>query len=86
MAYNNNIPLAADQLSVSQADLLNNFATISTYLNVNHVDFNGADQGKHKLLTLPVQTPAAPTVNLGEFGIALILLPFCRCSSEPTET
>lgn len=72
MAYNNNIPQPGDQLSVSQADILNNFAAISTLVNVNHVDFNGADQGKHKWVTFPVQV-AAPVINAGELGLYSIL-------------
>lgn len=68
MAYNPLIPQAADLLSVSQGDLLNNFGSVNTFVNVNHVPFNGPDQGKHALLQMPVQNPA-PTVLLGEFGI-----------------
>ena len=62
MAYNSNIPQANNQLSVSQGDLLLNFQAISTYINVNHVDFNGADQGKHKFIQLPAQSAAPATL------------------------
>ncbi len=68
MAYNNNIPQPTDQISTSQADILNNFAAISTYLNINHVDFNGADQGKHKWVTMPVQV-ASPATGAGEVAL-----------------
>lgn len=60
MAYNNAIPQGSDKLSVSQGDLLNNFAAISTMLQVNHVNFNGANQGKHKLVTFTDQTSSLP--------------------------
>ncbi|HXB10850.1 MAG TPA: hypothetical protein VNZ45_02605, partial [Bacteroidia bacterium] len=44
-------------LSISQGDILTNFASLSTYLNVNHVDFGiNNDFGKHKQLSMPVQT------------------------------
>lgn len=48
MAFKNNIPLATDKLSNSQSDLLDNFAAIDTYVNVDHTAFNAADQGHHK--------------------------------------
>lgn len=48
MAFNANVPLANDRLSTSQADLNDNFQEINTYVNVDHVAFNVADQGKHK--------------------------------------
>lgn len=72
MAYQSTIPAASDQLSVSQGDIQNNFIALSTYLNVNHVDFNGADQGKHKFITFPVQL-GAPAINAGELGLYSIL-------------
>lgn len=61
MAYNPNIPQATDQISVSQADLLNNFIALSTFLNVNHVDFASADQGKHKFVSFPQQGSSPAT-------------------------
>lgn len=76
MAYQNNIPQATDQLSVSQADILNNFAALSTFLNINHVDFASGDQGKHKWVTLPVQTPSPPIAfGAGEVAIYSFLNP-----------
>ncbi len=68
MAYKNNIPQSTDALSQSQSDLLNNFAAIQTLIDVNHVDFASADQGKHKFVTFPVQT-VTPTFNAGEIGL-----------------
>ncbi len=44
--------------SVSQPKITTNFEDISLLVNVNHVDFNGANQGKHKFVTLPEQGTA----------------------------
>lgn len=74
MPYNANIPQATDQLSQSQLDLLNNFQSINTFVNVNHVGFNVANQGKHKFVEFPVQSPA-PTTIAGEVGL------YCRQST-----
>jgi hypothetical protein len=68
MAYKSNIPLATDKLSTSQSDLNGNFTEINTYVNVDHVAFNGANQGKHKKATFPVA--AAPgAAGAAEVGI-----------------
>lgn len=76
MAYQNNIPQPTDQLAVSQADILGNFAAIQTLINVNHVDFASGDQGKHKWVTLPVQTPSPPIAfNPGELALYSFLNP-----------
>jgi len=72
MAYQNNIPQATDALSQSQSDILNNFAAISTFVNVNHVDFASVDQGKHKFITFPVQV-GAPVFAAGEVGLYNLL-------------
>lgn len=65
MAYNATIPAPTDQLNVSQGQIFNNFAAISTLVNVNHVDFNTADQGKHKFVTFPEQV-SPPTAGATE--------------------
>lgn len=72
MAYNNNIPQATDLISVSQAQLLNNFAAIQNLISVNHVNFNTTDQGKHMWVTMPNQTASPPTGSgflAGEIGL-----------------
>lgn len=74
MAYNPNIPQATDQISVSQADLLNNFIALSTFLNVNHVDFASADQGKHKFVSFPQQA-SSPATSGTEVAL------YCKVSS-----
>lgn len=63
MAFQSNIPQPTDQISVSQADILNNFIALSTFLNINHVDFASADQGKHKFVSFPVQAVAPVTTG-----------------------
>ncbi len=74
MAYQNNIPQATDLLSQSQSDILDNFAAIQTLIDVDHVDFANADEGKHKKVTFPVQSPA-PSFGVGEIGLYNFLDP-----------
>lgn len=53
MTFQANIPQAADLISVSQNDILQNFQAIGTSFDVNHIDFNAAGAGKHKFIELP---------------------------------
>lgn len=71
MAYQANKPQAADLLSQSQADLLNNFSALDTCISVDHVALNDANQGKHKAVHLVNQTPApaAPVTAAGECAL-----------------
>ncbi len=48
--YLPNIPLASDDLSTSQADLLGNFQALNTIYGTDHYPFSdtSADQGFHK--------------------------------------
>jgi len=62
MAYNNAIPQPGDQPKDSQPQILTNFAAIKTLIDVNHVTFDAAGEGKHKFITLPVQA-AAPVLT-----------------------
>lgn len=68
MPYDNNIPLAADQISASQSPINQNFGAIQTFVGVNHVNFNVANAGKHAFCTFPVQAglaaPLADEINL----------------------
>lgn len=63
MAYQVN-PNAADQLSVSQGDIKENFQQLLTWAQVNHVGIDAATpatNGMHKYLTLTQQgAPGAP--------------------------
>ncbi len=74
MAYNNSIPQPTDQLSQSQADILNNFIAIQTLIGVNHVNFNAGGQGKHNFIEMPVQNPV-PVTGAGEVGL------YCQTSA-----
>ncbi len=68
MAYDNNVPLATDLVSATQQPIHDNYADIDTLINVNHVGFNVANQGKHKFVQMPVRAvtpvPAATELNL----------------------
>lgn len=68
MAYQSNIPQATDLLSQSQDDILNNFLAIAAAFNLNHGNFNAANQGKHNFVQMPAQSPA-PTTGAGEVGL-----------------
>jgi hypothetical protein len=72
MAYQANIPQPNNLLSQSQDDILNNFQAIQTLIGVNHVNFNDADQGKHKWVTFPQQgaiPPAGSAFGATELGL-----------------
>lgn len=67
------IPLATDQLSQSQSQILNNFTAIKGLIDIDHVDFaNGTNYGKHNKVTLPVQA-TMPTFLSGELGLYNLL-------------
>ncbi len=66
--YQNNIPQATDQLSVSQADIQQNFGSLQSILEVNHETFASTDAGKHKFITFPVQG-ITPTFTASEYGV-----------------
>lgn len=51
-AYKSDIPKPTDQISVSQGDLYNNFQQLNTAFLINHNDWNGANAGKHKQVTM----------------------------------
>lgn len=62
MSYNPAIPLATDLISDSQADIYNNFQAISTWVQVDHVNFGNPTQGEHLQVTFASKnTPSAPT-------------------------
>lgn len=72
MAYNNAIPQAADLLSQSQDDILNNFVSIKTLVDVNHVTFDAINQGKHNFVEFPEQVVVPVTIanEVGLYGRA----------------
>lgn len=61
--YNSGVPQPTDNPSSSQDQILQNFQSISTALAVNHVQFNDADQGKHKFLQMPEESSAPATAS-----------------------
>ncbi len=61
MSFNANIPQPTDIPANSQPQLLANFQGINTLINVNHIGFDLADQGKHKWVSFPDQVLAVPT-------------------------
>lgn len=70
--YNENIPQATDQISQSQDQILQNFQALKVLIDINHVDFASADQGKHKWITMPSQgaiPPAGSGFAAGELGL-----------------
>jgi len=71
--YNNNIPQPTDIPAQSQPQILTNFASIQSIIDVNHADFGAATAGQHNYVEMPVQ-PAAPAVTIGEVGLYNLLL------------
>ena len=67
-AYNGNIPQATDQISQSQSQLLSNFGSIQSIIDVNHGDFATNVAGQHLYTQMPVQA-MKPAVNVGEVGL-----------------
>ena len=70
MAYKDNIPQAADILSSSQADLLENFSELDTQFAVNHYEFSDttANIGKHRFVSL-VEQSSDPTTADSEYAV-----------------
>lgn len=67
MAYQANIPQATDKLRISQADLLNNFIAIDSFVSANHYGFASGNVGKHLYLQMP--ETAAPATAANEAGL-----------------
>jgi len=79
VAYQANKPQATDQLSVSQGDIQGNFAAIKTLIDVNHVDFASANQGKHYFVEFPKQTAPLPVASANEVAL------YCQQSSYTSQ-
>ncbi len=71
MSYQQNIPAATDVKSQSQADIQGNFQAIKTLIDVNHVTFGAANQGKHDKVSFPLTStsPVAPVFLATEEGL-----------------
>ena len=67
-AYDNSIPAANDDPSVSQGEIQQNFASIQLLVDKNHVDFGDANYGKHKYTSL-VKQSAVPTGIVDECNL-----------------
>ena len=68
ITYTSTIPMATDQISLSQGQILNNFGAIAQLINLNHGNFNAANFGKHTIVnwstqTFPIAGPAGGDIN-----------------------
>ena len=70
MTYQPNIPQPTSLISVSQNDILQNFQAIDAAWNINHEDFNTANQGKHIYVEMPNQgaDPAGAATQMTLFS------------------
>ena len=68
MAYTEDVPKAAQTIAASQPIINANFQGIKTLIEVNHVTFDDADEGKHAFLQMPEQA-AAPTTGASEGAV-----------------
>ena len=55
LIYNGTIPQPTDEPRNSQPLMLQNFASILSWVNVNHGTFASADYGQHELLSMPIR-------------------------------
>lgn len=61
----NNVPLSGQSLSVTRVPINQNFSTIDTAFQVDHVDYNIANQGMHNRVSFPTQNPVpAPLAGI----------------------
>lgn len=61
----NNVPLSGQSLGVTRVPINQNFSVIDNDFAVDHVAYNTTGEGKHKQVTMPVQSPA-PASAAGE--------------------
>lgn len=64
MVYNPNIPQGTDNLSTSQAQMLDNFGQLNTQFGIDHIPFNNSGvngTGFHKKVTFSTVLAADPT-------------------------
>lgn len=79
MPYTDNIPQSGQTLGQTQAAVNTNFTIIRTVQQVNHEDFDNANEGKHKFLQMPEQV-SAPTTAANEAGF------YSKVGTNPAET
>jgi hypothetical protein len=76
MPYNANIPQPTDRISVSQGQILDNFAALQTSFGVNHVTYDAPSNiGKHNVVTFPSQAAAPGLFAATEFGLYNMVYP-----------
>lgn len=68
----NDVPLASQTLAATQNPIRQNFSTINTAFEVDHVAYNAPNQGMHAKVSLPVQA-MAPAFGAGILGIYTLL-------------
>lgn len=56
----NDVPLSSQTLGLTQPLIRNNFSSINTAFEVNHIGYNLTDAGKHSKVTLPLLTAPLP--------------------------
>jgi hypothetical protein len=61
MPYNPNIPRTTDVPANSRPEIQQNFALIKQLIDVNHVTFGAAGQGKHQKVAVPISAAAPAT-------------------------
>lgn len=90
MSYQNNIPQATDQLSISQNDILNNFASIGSWAAINHIGFDATGAGKHSFIQFPtvqgsdIATAAGEVALYTKTGVTNVPALFFRGQSNAT--
>ena len=61
MPYTRNVPQANDIISNTQEPILSNFQAIDDLIQVDHIQFNSANQGKHNKVTMPIRATSPNT-------------------------
>ena len=61
MSYNPNVPKSGQTLGFTRDPIRTNFQQIQTVIDINHVDFGEANQGKHFKLDMPDQSSSIPS-------------------------
>lgn len=80
MSFTINIPFPGETLGQSRQQVLDNFLNYFNTMSVNHVAPNASGQGKHKFVTMPVQSPNPANPLAGE---GLIFTKTLNAESRP---
>lgn len=89
MTYTTGIPASGQTLGSSRSQILNNFSSLKTTIDQDHVDMNNTGPGKHKQSTYP-ESAVGPTTAANEGALyskvaATITELFWRGESAATE-